>query len=272
MLIEPLDELVRLMNSTDKKELTLYNNRLVKILEKHKKTYKIGRDVSLATVGSSYLELGDYKKAERYFTESIKASPREENNNLNLSLAASKISLKKFDEAKEILSKIKPQNTYQQIGYLSALGLIYKKTGDLKNYTNLFYQNYLFFSNYAQGLISEKGAPSVQYYSGKIITQLHGITDLSDKDYLELKNGFNLISKNDFDSAVVELFEIMRNSKFNKRVANIIERSQNPKIEKEKRKLQELQIEFEKLPKIALKEATSKRNCKKFKNFKKENR
>ena len=52
------------MNSTDKKELTLYNNRLVKILEKHKKTYKIGRDVSLATVGSSYLELGDYKKAE----------------------------------------------------------------------------------------------------------------------------------------------------------------------------------------------------------------
>ena len=85
------------------------------------------------------------------------------------------------------------------------------------------------------------------------MTQLHGVTDLSDEHYLKLKNGFNSISKIDFDSAIVELFEIIRNSKFNKRVANIIERSQNPKIERDKRKLQELQIEFEKLPKIALK-------------------
>ena len=81
-------------------------------------------------------------------------------------------------------------------------------------------------------MISEKGAPSVQYYGLKIMTQLHGVTDLSDEHYLKLKNGFNSISKIDFDSAIVELFEIMRNSKFNKRVANIIERSQNPKIEK----------------------------------------
>ena len=65
---------------------------------------------------------------------------------------------------------------------------------------------------------------------------MHGVTDLSNEDYLKLKNGFNSISENDFDSAIVELFEIIRNSKFNKRVANIIERSQNPKIEKEKKK------------------------------------
>ena len=61
----------------------------------------------------------------------------------------------------------------------------------------------------------------------------------------------------------------MRNSKFNKRVANIIERSQNPKIEKEKRKLQELQIEFEKLPKIALKEAQANEIVKNLKISKK---
>ena len=54
--------------------------------------------------------------------------------------------------------KIEPQNTYQQIGYLSVQGLIYKKTGDLENYTNSFYENYSFYSNYAQGLISGKGA------------------------------------------------------------------------------------------------------------------
>ncbi len=257
LLIEPLDELVNLIRPTNAEDLAFYNDKLVKLLEKHKKHYKMGRYISLASVANAYLDLGDFRKAEKYFTKSIKASPQEENNNIYLGLASSKIALKKFDEATKILNKIKPKNTYQQIGYLAAKGLIYKETGDLKNYTNLFYKNYSFYSNYAQGLISEKGAPSVQYYGLKIITQLHNVTDLSNEDYLKLKNDFNLISKSDFNSAIVELFEILRTSKFNKRVANIIERSQNPKIKNEKRKLQELQIEFEKLPKVALNEKQS---------------
>ena len=53
------------------------------------------------------------------------------------------------------------------------------------------------FTQYAQGLISEKDS-SVQYYGLKIMTQLHGV-DLSDEHYLKLKNGFNSISKIDFD-------------------------------------------------------------------------
>lgn len=266
LLIEPIDEWIRLYNPNNYnlRELALYNKRLIKLLDKHQ-DYTIGRHVSLATVAGAYLDLGNFKQAEKYFTESIKVSPKKENNNLNLGLIASKVALKKFDDAKEILDSIEPQNTYQQIGYLAAEGLIYKETGDLKNYTNSFYKNYSFYSNYAQGLISEKGAPSVQYYALKIITQLHGVTDLSEENYQKLKNGFNFISKNDFDSAMVELFEILRTSKFNKRVANIIQRSQNPKIEKERRKLQELQIEFEKLPKIALKDGETAKIIKNLK-------
>ena len=111
VLIEPLDEFIRLYNSNnyDLKELALYNKKLIKILDKHKKNYKIGRHISLATVAGAYLDLGDFKNAEKYYTESIKASPQEENNNINLGLIVSKIALKKFDEAKEILSKIEPQ-------------------------------------------------------------------------------------------------------------------------------------------------------------------
>ena len=270
LLIEPLEEWISLYNAKNYNldELALYTKKLVRILNKHK-TYKMGRHVSLAVVAAAYLDLGDFKKAEKYYTESIKTSPHKKNNNINIGLIVSKIALKKFDEAKEILREIEPENTYQQIRYLAAQGLIYEKTGDLENYTNSFYENYSFYSNYAQGLISEKGAPSVQYYGLKIITQLHGVTDLSNEDYLKLKNGFNSISENDFDSAIVELFEIIRNSKFNKRVANIIERSQNPKIEKEKRKLQELQIEFEKLPKIALNETKANEIVKNLKISKK---
>ena len=55
------------------------------------------------------------------------------------------------------------------------------------------------------------------------MTLLNEVTNLSDEDYVKLKNRFNSINKYDFDSAIVELFEIIRTSKFNKRVANIIE-------------------------------------------------
>ena len=50
VLIEPLDEFIRLYNSNnyDLKELALYNKKLIKILDKHKKNYKIGRHISLA--------------------------------------------------------------------------------------------------------------------------------------------------------------------------------------------------------------------------------
>ena len=104
ILIGALGELIRLYNSNyyTLAELDAYNKKLIKILNKHKKTYKLDRHISLATVAGAFIDLGKFKEAEKFFKKSIEASPKEENNNLNLGLIASKIKLKKFDEAKKI--------------------------------------------------------------------------------------------------------------------------------------------------------------------------
>ena len=53
------------------------------------------------------------------------------------------------------------------------------------------------------------------------------------------------------DDARMELFEILRSSKINQRLQDLVFKSQNPKIEKEKRKLENLIIDFKKIPKFA---------------------
>ena len=54
----------------------------------------------------------------------------------------------------------------------------------------------------------------------------------------------------DIKVAIIELFEIIRSSKFNSRVQNVIDRSSN-KQSKMIKELQDLIIEFEKIPKFS---------------------
>ena len=75
-------------------------------------------------------------------------------------------------------------------------------------------------------------------------------------------------TKRNFNSAIVELFELSRASKFNNRVQNVIERSKDKKIEKEKRILQNLMIKYESIPRLAVTKEEREQNIQKLLNLK----
>ena len=67
------------------------------------------------------------------------------------------------------------------------------------------------------------------------------------------------------------MFEVIRSSTVNTRVQNVIDRSKDPKVAKEKRKLQDLVIEFEKISRNTKNEADEKKIISRVKNSKSKN-
>jgi len=101
------------------------------------------------------------------------------------------------------------------------------------------------------------------------ITQLiDGLTSLPDKEYNTVAKYFKQKKGQSIDNAIVELLEIIRSSKLNKRVQNVINRSKDSRVEKEKRKLQDLVIEFEKVSRISNNEAEEKKTYQELKVIK----
>jgi len=94
------------------------------------------------------------------------------------------------------------------------------------------------------------------------------LTNLSEKDFKIVSNYFKNETNKEINDAIIELFEIIRSSKFNERVKNIIDRSRNPIVETEKRKLQDLIIEYEKIPKIANNQKEREKNINNLKLIK----
>ena len=94
------------------------------------------------------------------------------------------------------------------------------------------------------------------------------LTNLSSDNIIKISNYFEKKTKRNFNSAIVELFELSRASKFNNRVQNVIERSKDKKIEKEKRILQNLMIKYESIPRLAVTKEEREQNIQKLLNLK----
>ena len=74
----------------------------------------------------------------------------------------------------------------------------------------------------------------MSFYSSEIIVFLEDVLSLNRKNFVKLNQIFESNISKDLNSVILELFEAIRASKFNVRVNNLIDRSKNSNIEKEK--------------------------------------
>ena len=134
----------------------------------------------------------------------------------------------------------------------------------------IFAETYLFYSNYSKGIIIEKGNPDIDFFKNKIVGQIELLTNLDQKDLDKISEYFKKQIKKEFNTAIIEYFELSRSSKFNKRVQNLIDRSDDKSIENEKRKLQDLMIQYENVPRQANTKEQRNQNLKKLLKIKNE--
>ena len=201
-----------------------------------------------AALGNYYLMTKDFKKAEINLDKSFKISNIIAN---TPSLIVAKIKMKKYDEAKKIIDLYKPFSTNDQNNFLNAKFILYYDTKNIDELKKVFVEKYLFYSNYSKGILIDKGNPDIEYYNSRISSSISLLANLNENDLNKISEYFEKKLKQNFNSAIIELLELSRASKFNKRVQNLIDRSNNKNIEKDKRILQDLLIEYENIPRFA---------------------
>ena len=140
----------------------------------------------------------------------------------------------------------------------------------MEEYKKISVDLYQYYSDYSRGIVKGAGNPNTVYYSKNILNFISHIFSLDNKDYLRVSNYFKKQTGMDIKVAIIELFEIIRSSKFNSRVQNVIDRSSNKIVENDKRRLQDLIIEFEKIPKFSKSISKSEENLNKAVKIKNE--
>ena len=143
------------------------------------------------------------------------------------------------------------------------------KTKNIQQYQRDFINLYYDIFDYSRGITSEKGSLSINNYYFYIIKLIRDVTSLDNDEYEKVKIFFN-DNNESLDTSIIELFEILRNSKINKSVKNVIDRSLTPELEEEKKKLQDLILEFEKLPRISEKSQNVPEIAKQLADYKKQ--
>lgn len=268
-LITPISDYINLVsenldNINDNEE---YAKRLVKILKINKK-YKIERPYAYASLGGYYYRIEKFKLSEEFFEKSLEYK-KYRKSQVEILLARIKIELGKYKEAEKIISKFEHQNSHEKMLLMFAKAKLSHKTRDIQKYQSDFINLYYDIFDYSRGITSEKGSLSINNYYMFIIKVIRDITSLDKNEYEKVKLFFNENNES-LDTSIIELFEILRNSKINKSVKNIIDRSLTPELEAEKKKLQDLILEFEKLPKITEKSQNIPQIAKKLADHKKE--
>ena len=129
-------------------------------------------------------------------------------------LAYNKILLNKFNDAEKLI--FKPTTSYHEIMHLSAKEfLAYEK--DMDEYKKISVDLYQYYSDYSAGIVKGVGNPNTTYYSKNILNFISHIFSLNFNDYSNLSRYFKKQTGIDIKVAVIELFEIIRSSKFNNR-------------------------------------------------------
>ena len=265
-LIHPFsDFIVMTYIPNTSEENKLYARKLEKILKKNKK-HRLLNSYGYSSLGAYYLKIENYEKAEKFFKKALQYDHNNTSQGTIL-LAKAQISLNKNNEAKKNLDNFKYKNSHEKLLYLTAKTQLSFNKRDIKNYKKNLLQTNHNLLDYSKGIISEKGSPSILNYSTAILNLLNNLTDLKEDEFNTVNNYFNLNDKN-LNISIIELFEIIRNSKINKSIENIIDRSSNPVVSKDKKELQNLILEFEKLPKVSEDTENIPDLAKKLSNFK----
>lgn len=268
-LIEPISDYINIIkpnldHANDDEE---YAKRLIKILKDNKK-YKLSSPYAYASLGGYYYRIEKFTLSEEFFEKSLKYKKYRESQ-VEILLAQIKIELKKYKEAEKIISKFEHNNSHEKMLLMFAKNKLSYKTKDIQQYKRNFMSLYYDIFDYSRGITSEEGSLSIDGYYGFIIKLIRDVTSLDNKEYEKVKIFFNRNNEN-LNTSIIELLEILRNSKINKSVKNVIDRSLTPELEAEKKKLQNLILEFEKLPKISEKSQNVPEIAKQLADYKKE--
>ncbi len=268
-LIEPISDYINIIkpnldHANDDEE---YAKRLIKILKDNKK-YKLSSPYAYASLGGYYYRIEKFTLSEEFFEKSLKYKKYRESQ-VEILLAQIKIELKKYKEAEKIISKFEHNNSHEKMLLMFAKNKLSYKTKDIQQYKRNFMSLYYDIFDYSRGITSEEGSLSIDNYYGFIIKLIRDVTSLDNKEYEKVKIFFNRNNEN-LNTSIIELLEILRNSKINKSVKNVIDRSLTPELEAEKKKLQNLILEFEKLPKISEKSQNVPEIAKQLADYKKE--
>ena len=266
LLLTPLGSLMQIYSSNKLLEAEKIQKQLINVL-KNNPEYAYSTQSVYGKIAEVYANLNNHKEAEKYWLKAI------EKNRFNrqlflMPLVLAKLSLNKDKEAEELIKSFTPNNSYEQIQLYVANDIFFNRQKKIHKYKKNFVNLYLYFSSYSKGLISDVSKESINFYSLYILGFLNNLTNLSEKDFKIVSNYFKNETNKEIDSAIIELFEIVRSSKFNQRVKNIVDRSRNPIVEAEKRKLQDLIIEYEKLPKISKNKKEREKNINNLKLIK----
>ena len=269
MLIEPIADYINLLSSNidnynDNEE---YAERLIKILKVNKK-YKLFNPYAYASLGAYYYRIEKFNLSEKFFEKSLEYK-KYRKSQVEILLAQIKIELEKYKEAEKIISKFEHKNTHEKMLLMFANARLSHKTKNIQQYQRDFINLYYDIFDYSRGITSEKGSLSINNYYLAIIKLIRDVTSLDNDQYEKVKIFFN-DNNESLDTSIIELFEILRNSRINKSVKNVIDRSLTPELEEEKKKLQHLILEFEKLPRISEKSQNVPEIAKQLADYKKQ--
>jgi len=281
LLIDPLSGLARAYSDIRKYEKSLqHQKRILNILEKNK-TYQLSLPVVYAEMGGTHLILNNFKESEKYFAKSI-GIIKKRKDYVNavptaIGMARVKIKLSKYQEAENLLKEAESNNSeyheddpLNKVGIYTEYAVLYSKTNEIEKYNESVVKLYSTISDYSKGLSSSKFNFPITMFKGNILKFVDLIIEKENDWYLKSENFFKLKTDKKFDEVIIEFFEIVRGSKINRSVQNIIDRSRDNKIAKEKKKLQSLIIEYEKIPKISSDPKEKKEIFKKLKLTRKE--
>jgi CHAT domain-containing protein len=268
-LITPISDYINITseNLNNINDNEKYAKRLIKILKTNKK-YKIERPYAYASLGSYYYRIEKFNLSEIYFEKSLEYK-KYRKSQVEILLAHIKIELEKYKEAEKIISKFEHKNTHEKMLLMFANANLNRKTKDIQQYQRNFLNLYYNIFDYSRGITSEKGSLSINSYYFSIIKLIRDVTNLDNDKYEKIKVFFNENNEN-LNTSIIELLEILRNSKINKSVSNVIDRFLTPELEVDKKKLQNLILEFEKLPKITEKSQNVPKIAKQLSDYKKE--
>ncbi|MDA9232671.1 CHAT domain-containing protein [Candidatus Pelagibacter sp.] len=269
LLISPLSSVIKIyykMSHEEKRSNQL--NYLIKTLEKNS-DYKYNLNVYYANIAEVYFSSDDLTNAEKYYHKSLTINKDVGRNNILMSLIQVKIFLDKFEEAEKLMKKVKPNNTYQKMKYHQTLNRLYFKTKQKDKFRKNYFDSYLLISDYSKGILETQDTGDVSFwFGGHIIEMLEALHTMPKQDYNLLANYIENNTGKHINDTRMELFEILRSSKINQRLQDLVFKSQNPKIKKEKRKLENLIIDFKKIPKFAESKSETEQLIKKMKTAK----
>jgi CHAT domain-containing protein len=250
---------------TNIKKETELAKKLSEIIEANPKDL-LREDFYYATIAGNFHGNGQLEKAELFYSKAYEIQKRSSHLE---NLIIIKIGLKKFEEAERLLKKFNPQDNHQKFSYLGIKSALYSET-NIEKYKNNLIKLYSHISNYSKSVTKNRGEPSVENYNSDIEDFIYRYNSLKKSDSEKVSDYFLNQTGIKIETALIELSEISRSSKLNKRVKNIVNRSKNDKLNNEKRILQDLIISYEKIPLISENNLDKEKNIKKLISIKRE--